>query len=171
MWRAFGNDWFIWQNRNTGRSLRWPKKSSKELLTHEGICMKSRDGPKFEQLLFLLFRLEILITCQNPDMAYLFLSENPEMALNSDNLCLELHFSWNFGPSHDFMHMPLSVNISFDDFLGNLRDPMVWYFIYCCSIHLEQGICPFPSHRCLAELDQRFWNHHFSNPILLSQPH
>ena len=51
---------------------------------------------------FLLFRLEILITCQNPKMAHLFLSENPEMAQNSLNLCLQFHFSSNFRPSQDF---------------------------------------------------------------------
>ena len=41
-------------------------------------------------------RLQILITCQNPKMAQLFSSENPEMNQNSDNLCLEFHFSATF---------------------------------------------------------------------------
>ena len=35
----------------------------------------------------------------------------------------------NFGPSQDFMHMPSSIIISFDDFLGHLREPPV--FLFC----------------------------------------
>ena len=35
-------------------------------------------------------------------MAQLFSSENPEMTQNSDNICLEFHFSSNFGSSQDF---------------------------------------------------------------------
>ena len=41
-------------NRHTGGSLRWPKKSSKEMLTREGICMLIWDGPKFEPFSFSL---------------------------------------------------------------------------------------------------------------------
>ena len=110
--------------------------------------------PEIRTIIFFLFRLEILITCQNPKMAQLFSSEKPKMAQNSDNLCLEFHFSSNYGPSRfdtwfifrveikeklncsnfglsqDFMHMPSCVSICFEDFFGLLREPPVWYFIY-----------------------------------------
>ena len=70
--------------------------------SHECRSMKSWDSSKFEPLNFFLFRLEILITCQNSKMAQLFSSENPEMTQNLDNLCLEFHFSSNFRPSQGF---------------------------------------------------------------------
>jgi len=41
-------------HRFTRGSLRWPKKTSKEMLTREGICMRFWDSPKFEPFSFSL---------------------------------------------------------------------------------------------------------------------
>ena len=86
---------------NTGGTLRWPKKSSKEMLTRKGICMKSWDGPKFESFSFSLISARNINHVSKSWDGPLFWSENPEMAQNSDHLCLEIHFSSNSGPTQD----------------------------------------------------------------------
>ena len=166
----------------TGGSLRRPKKS-KEILIHECRSTKSWDSPKFEPL-FFLFRLEILITCKNPKMVQVSSSENPEMARNSDNICLEFHFSSNFRPSQDFdmlvifrveikeklncsnfwpsqefMHMPSLVSICFNDFWtmpGTLLFD-ISFITNCCNTQLEPDTWLLRSDsRRLVGLDQRF---------------
>ena len=74
--------------------------------------------PEIRTIIFFLFRLEILITCQNSEMAH-----------NSKRNEIGGKDCPNFVPSHDFMHMSSCVNISFEDFLGNLRNPSV--FLIC----------------------------------------
>ena len=67
----------------------------------------------------LQFQLDILITCQNS-----------EMAQNSNHFCLEFNFSSklngsNFEPSQNHMHIPSCDMTSFDVFLSHLKIPPV----------------------------------------------
>ena len=132
-------------------------------------------------------------------MAQLLSSENPEMTQNSDNICLEFHFSSNFRPSQDFdmlvifrveikeklncsnfwpsqefMHMPSLVSICFNDFWtmpGTLLFD-ISFITYCCNTQLEPDTWLFHRHNSpVSGSDQRFCYHHCRNPILRSQPH
>ena len=61
-------------------------------------------------------------------MAQICLFNNPNMAQN-----FEKQVGLNFRPSEEYMHMPSGVNISFEDFLGHLRDPAVCFLLQLSS--------------------------------------
>ena len=63
---------------------------------------------------FLIFLLEISITCQNSELAHFFLFENPELAQNSNHFCLELNFSSNFVLTQVFQTRKSVLTQSFD---------------------------------------------------------
>ena len=53
----------------------------------------------------LKFRLEILITCQNPELAHFFQFKNPEMAQNSKRNRIRGKNKSNFEPSQNHMYV------------------------------------------------------------------
>ena len=62
----------------------------------------------------LQFLLEILITCQNSELAHFFEFENSEMAQNSNHCCLEFNFSSNSEPSQNFRTKKSEPSQNFD---------------------------------------------------------
>ena len=60
------------------------------------------------------FLLEILITCQNSEMAHFFKFENSEMAQNTNHFCLEFNFSSNSEPSQNFRTKKSEPSQNFD---------------------------------------------------------
>ena len=115
---------------NTRGSLRWLKKSSKEVLTREGICMRFWDGQTSNWL-------KISITCQNSEMAHRFRLETLRWLKNRSNLYLEFSFFSNFELSQSFRSEKSELSRSFDTwsrFWANLKLSLLE--ISCIVLHV-----------------------------------
>ena len=112
-----------------GGSLRWLKKSSKEVLTREGICMRFWDGSTSNWH-------KISITCQNSEMAHRFRLETLRW------LKIEAIYIWNlflfeFWAISEFSVWQREPSQSFDmwsRFWANLK--LSHLKIPCICLHL-----------------------------------
>ena len=141
--------WRTYPWKYTRGSLKWLKKSSKEVLTREDICMYFSDGSKFEPFSFSLILARNIHHVTKPwdgskseeklDSRQKWFSTHEHLRVFELKKVSQRFDTWwkfrarikeklyssNFEPSESYIQMSSRVNTSFEDFLSHLKDPRV----------------------------------------------
>jgi len=86
----------------TGGMVRWLKKSSKDVKSHDWLCIWNRDGSKFEPFIFPLFSLRNIDHVSFCRSGSLFLARKNWDGSKFESFWFEFNFSPNFEPSRFF---------------------------------------------------------------------
>ena len=125
----------------TRGSLRWLKKSPKEVLSREGICLRFWDGSKprsrvktprgltfSDRKLWDSSKFEKKLNSRYwslRTLSHLRVSCLKKSAISGYRHVIEILSQFEVEPSQNLMQIPPRDNTSFNDFLSHLKDPCV----------------------------------------------